>query len=139
VAPRTQLDPLIGILESREEGLVRAHAEAVLAIAAARMAEEDGRARLAAELPCGRTAAEWRESEQRADRLRRELLLLGEKRQQCERQEEATRAALEAAHRRLETMRRAAERIRAGILQLRDRAEAKEIDEAALRRFRKVR
>jgi flagellar biosynthesis chaperone FliJ len=135
VAPKTQLDALIGILESREDWLSRTHTHAVQALSAARALEGLILERLAAERPAGPTADEWKASEQRVERLRVELKAQKERIRVCVVEEEAARAALEAAHRRVETMKKAAERIRAGILRTREKAESREHDELALLRF----
>ena len=135
MAPRTQLDALVGVLESRQDWLARTHAHTLQALAASREAEVCLLERIALEKPAAATADEWRASEQRVERLRLELHGQQDTTRRCSEDEAAAKASLTAAHRRVETLRKASDRIRAGIMRARDKAESREHDELALLRF----
>lgn len=136
--PRTQLDTLIGVMETREEALARQHAAAVQELAEAREAEAQVLDRLRRERPQGRSAADWRDAEHRAEGLRN---VLKSKQEQALRQElaaAAARQALTSAHQRLEMLRKAAGHIRTGLLRAADHAENRAHDELTLLRFRRT-
>lgn len=138
VPPRTQLDALVGVLASREDWLARNHAHCILSLAASRETEAAIQSRLTAERPAASTSDAWQESEQRAERLRHKLLGQQEETQRCLEQQEKSRVALATAHRRVEILKKAAERLRSGVLKGREKADSREQDELALLRFQRA-
>ena len=138
VPPRTQLDALVGVLKSREDWLARTHAHCIFAVAASHETEAVLQGRLAAEKPAEPTSDAWHSSEQRADRLRQRLLGQQEETRRCLDQQEKARAALATAHRRVEILKKAAERMRSGVIKGREKVDAREQDELALLRFQQA-
>jgi microsomal dipeptidase-like Zn-dependent dipeptidase len=131
----THLDALISVLESREQAQGHALSKALAGAVGARAAETEARELLAQERPRHPEAAEWRDSEQRAERMRRELRGRREKTLAAERAALAEREKLAALHRNLETVRRAAGRLRRAAVLLENKQEAREHDDESLRKF----
>ena len=126
------------MLESREDWLARTHAHSVLAVNASREAETLLQARLSAERPAKSTSDAWQQSERRAESLRQQILAQQQETQRCVEQQEAAQAALATAHRRVEILKKASERLRAGVIKARGKADAREQDGLALLRFQQA-
>lgn len=135
MAPATRLDALISVLESREQAQGQVLRLALADEASARADEATLRDWLARERPQQDEAGEWRSSEQRAERLRRELRLKHERTEVALKVAAAERATLAAMHQNLETVRRAAGRLQKAAIVLEGKKEAREQDEASLRKF----
>lgn len=138
MTPRTKLDALIGVLESREDWLARTLAHFANALKESRAEEARLATRIAGEKPAANTVDEFRASEQRAEQLR---VTLGKQQAQSRKlfdEHEKARLMLASAHRRTETMTKASERIRAGMIAVQNKAEAREQDELALLAFQRA-
>jgi flagellar biosynthesis chaperone FliJ len=138
MAPKTRLDALIGVLESREDWLQRTLVHLAGQLKESREEELRLGARIAGERPAANTVDEFRSSEQRVERLR---VVLGKQQAHSRKlsdEHEKARTVLEQAHRRTQTMIKAGDRLRAGIVLAQGKAEAKELDELALLSYQRA-
>ncbi len=138
VTPRTKLDALIGVLESREDWLARTLAHLADALKESRTEELRLATRIAGERPAANTVDEFRACEQRVEQLR---LAFGKQQAQSRKlldEHEKARMVLASAHRRTETMVKASERIRSGMVAALNKAETREQDELALLAFQRA-
>lgn len=136
--PRTKLDALIGVLENREEWLQRTLLHFSHSLKESRTEELRLATRITGERPAANTTDDFRACEQRVEQLR---LLLSRQQQQSEKlfeEHEKARLMLASAHRRTESMQKAGDRIRSGIVAVRAKAEAREQDELALLAFQRA-
>jgi flagellar biosynthesis chaperone FliJ len=138
VTPRTKLDALIGVLESREDWLARTLNHLDKALKESRAEEVRLATRIAGERPAANTVDDFRACEQRVEQLR-----ISSAKQQAQSRKlfdehEKARLMLASAHRRTETMVKASERIRAGMIAVQNKAEAREQDELALLAFQRA-
>ena len=138
MTPRTKLDALIGVLESREDWLARTLAHLANALNASRAEELRLAARIASEKPAANTVDEFRACEQRVEQQRSSLVKQRAQSSKLFDEHEKARLMLASAHRRTETMVKASERIRAGMIAVQNKAEAREQDELALLAFQRA-
>ena len=138
MTPRTKLDALIGVLESREDWLARTLAHLATSMQESRAEEARLGTRIAGERPAANTVDEFRACEQRVEQLRGAL---GKQQAQSRKlfdEHEKARLVLAAAHRRTETMQKASDRIRKGMIAVQNKVEAREQDELALLAFQRA-
>ncbi|MBS2022418.1 MAG: flagellar FliJ family protein [Deltaproteobacteria bacterium] len=136
--PRTQLDSFLRILKGREDAAVRIHAAAIRDVAFAHRELEEHERRIESERPRGSSAGELLDHERTIQRMRGVSRELAQKVQKAQQAEVKARQAVQGAHQRLETIVKVASRIRAGILDARDRAELRELDDLAVMRFQRA-
>jgi flagellar biosynthesis chaperone FliJ len=138
VTPRTKLDALIGVLESREDWLARTLAHLATSLKESRAEEVRLAMRISTERPAANTVDEFRACEQRVEQLRFQLAKQQAQSKKLFDEHEKARLVLAAAHRRTETMQKASERIRKGMVAVQNKAEAREQDELALLAFQRA-
>ena len=138
MTPRTKLDALIGVLEGREDWLARTLAHLANALNGSCAEELRLATRIASEQPAANTVDEFRACEQRVEQQRSSLVKQRAQSSKLFDEHEKARLMLASAHRRTETMVKASERIRAGMVAVQNKAEAREQDELALLAFQRA-